>query len=129
MSGGPLFSDWDRSGRSDLRISNDRHYYSNYSDGQEQLWRVASGAPPKLYAGNEGWENLNVWGMGIASYDVTGDGYQLGWIHFGLGGADTAQVRVKWPDGEMGPWLTVTPNQFAVIERGVDEARPWLPKP
>ena len=320
-----LFSDWDRSGRSDLRISNDRHYYSNYSAGQEQLWRVAGGEPPRLYTEEEGWANVNVWGMGIASYDVTGDGYpdyfltsqsdnklqtladgpaepryrdialergvsasrpytgdtalpstawhaefqdvnndghidlfvakgnieavpdyaakdpsnlligqadgtfkegaeaagilsfargrgaaladlnldglldlvevnrrenvsvwrnvgsgdaerpapmgdwlalqldqpgsnrdaigswievkagertlrrevtvggghvggQLGWIHFGLGAADVAQVRVQWPDGEQGPWQDVTANQFAVIERGASEVRPW-PRP
>jgi hypothetical protein len=320
-----LFSDWDRSGRSDLRISNDRHYYSNYSAGQEQLWRVAGGEPPRLYTKEEGWANVNVWGMGIASYDVTGDGYpdyfltsqsdnklqtladgpaepryrdialergvsasrpytgdtalpstawhaefqdvnndghidlfvakgnieavpdyaakdpsnlligqpdgtfkegaeaagilsfargrgaaladlnldglldlvevnrrenvrvwrnvgsgdaehpaamgdwlalqleqsgpnrdaigswievkagertmrrevtvggghvggQLGWVHFGLGAADAAQVRVQWPDGEQGPWLDVAANQFAVIERGASEVRPW-PRP
>ena len=35
-----LFSDWDRTGRRDLRVSNDRHYYV---DGEEQLWRVATG--------------------------------------------------------------------------------------
>ena len=33
---------------------------------------------------------------------------ELGWIHFGLGGADGAEVRVRWPDGEMGPWLALT---------------------
>ena len=27
---------------------------------------------------------------------------ELGWIHFGLGGADGAEVRVRWPDGEIG---------------------------
>src|SRR5687768_10197627 len=41
-----LFSDWDRSGRRDLRVSNDRHYYR---DGEEQLWRVEAGAPPRLW--------------------------------------------------------------------------------
>jgi hypothetical protein len=54
-------------------------------------------------------------------------GGQLGWIHVGLGSADAAQVRVQWPDGEMGPWQTVAANGFAVIERGAGEARPWLP--
>ncbi|HEY8637390.1 MAG TPA: VCBS repeat-containing protein, partial [Candidatus Limnocylindrales bacterium] len=44
-----LFSDWDRSGRRDLRVSNDRHYYSDLSDGQEQLWRIAPGQPPRQY--------------------------------------------------------------------------------
>jgi enediyne biosynthesis protein E4 len=67
-----LFSDWDRSGRRDLRVSNDRHYYR---DGQEQLWRIDPGAPPRAYASADGWQPLQIWGMGIASHDVTGDGY------------------------------------------------------
>ena len=42
-----LFSDWDRSGRRDLRVANDRHYY--YNEGGEQLWEVLPDAPPRLY--------------------------------------------------------------------------------
>jgi enediyne biosynthesis protein E4 len=68
-----LFSDWDRSGRSDLRVSNDRHYTR---DGQEQLWRVEGpGSPPVAYTADDGWQSLRIWGMGIASHDLTGDGY------------------------------------------------------
>jgi hypothetical protein len=67
-----LFSDWDRSGRRDLRVTNDRQYYV---DGEEQLWRVVAGQPPRLYSDADGWRRVEVWGMGIASYDVTGDGY------------------------------------------------------
>jgi enediyne biosynthesis protein E4 len=67
-----LFSDWDRSGRRDLRVSNDRHYYR---DGEEQLWRIEPGRPPKLYGRSDGWMRLRIWGMGIASQDLTGDGY------------------------------------------------------
>jgi len=70
-----LFSDWDRSGRRDLRVSNDRHYYSDYSGGEEQLWRIEPGATPRLYTADDGWRTVRIWGMGIASYDVTGDGY------------------------------------------------------
>jgi enediyne biosynthesis protein E4 len=70
-----LFSDWDRSGRRDLRLSNDRHYYRDHSPGEEQLWRVAPGEPPRAYARDDGWQPLRIWGMGIASHDVTGDGY------------------------------------------------------
>jgi hypothetical protein len=318
-----LFSDWDRSGRVDLRISNDRHYYRD-GDGQEQLWRVASGQPPRMYTDADGWVPIELWGMGIASYDLTGDGYpevflttqgenrlqtlttgpsqptyrdiglkrgvtaaqpfsggdklpstawhpefqdvnndgfvdlfiskgnvsnqpdfaqkdpsnlllgqpdgtfkegadaagiveyargrgaalvdfnldglldlvkvnlgdrvklwrnvgsgdatraaplgnwlalglsqpgsnrdaigawievrvgdamlrrevtvggghvggQLGWIHFGLGSANEAQVRVQWPDGQVGSWMRVAGNQFADIERGATEPRPWQP--
>ena len=69
-----LFSDWNRSGRMDLRVSNDRHYYL-VSEGQEQLWRVRPGAAPSLYTADDGWVATQVEGMGIASYDVTGDGY------------------------------------------------------
>jgi len=66
-----LFSDWERSGHTDLRMANDRHYYL---DGEEQLWRIEPGEPPRLYTRAEGWRRLVIWGMGIASYDVTGDG-------------------------------------------------------
>lgn len=316
-----LFSDWDRSGRSDLRMTNDRHYYR---DGEEQLWRIADGEPPRLYSRDDGWQKMQIWGMGIASHDLTGDGLpevfltsqsdnklqtladgptqpnyrdialprgvtahrpftgdvvlpstawhaefqdvnndglidlyiakgnveaipeyaaldpsnlllsnpdgtftegaeaaglvtfarvrgaaladfnldgmldlievnrrepvrlwrslgsgdregpapmgswialhlqqsgsnsdaigswvevqvgrhtiqreltiggghaggQLGWVHFGLGTATRSQVRVQWPDGEKGPWLTVDANQFLTIERGADRAQTWLP--
>jgi hypothetical protein len=66
-----LFSDWDRSGRRDLRVTNDRQYYVN---GSDQLWRIA-GASPRLYTDADGWVSMQIWGMGIASYDVTGRGY------------------------------------------------------
>ena len=319
-----LFSDWDRSGRRDLRVSNDRHYYRDDGDGEEQLWRIAAGEPPHLYSHAEGWQTVRVWGMGIASADVTGDGYpdyyltsqadnklqaltdgpaqprfgdialakgvtahrpyegdvtmpstawhaefgdvnndgltdlfvakgnveampdyaardpnnlllgqtdgsfvegapaagivtyargrggaladlnldgmldlvvvnrrenvhvwrnvglgdaagagpmgawtairlsqsgsnrdavgswievrigerillrevtvggghaggQLGWIHFGLGLTDQAEVRVTWPDGEVGPWLSLEANSFAIVERGAEAAKPWRP--
>jgi len=318
-----LFSDWNRSGRMDLRVSNDEHYYLR-TEGQEQLWRIPPGEAPSLYTADDGWVTVQVQGMGMASYDVTGDGYpevfltsqsdnrlqtltagpsrptyrdiglkrgvnvaqpftggdirpstawhdefadvnndgfvdlfiakgnvtnqpdyaqrdpsnlllgqpdgtfreaadaggivtfdrgrgaaladfnldgmldlvegsygapvrlwrnvgvgdaskaramgnwlalsvvqpgpnanaigawvevrvgdrilrreltiggghaggQLGWTHFGLGDATSADVRVSWPGGETGPWLRVGANQFAVVPRGVGEARPWSP--
>jgi hypothetical protein len=68
-----LFSDWDGSGRADLRISNDREYYPADA-GEEQLWRIEPGAAPRLYGVDDGWVRVQVEGMGIASYDVTGDG-------------------------------------------------------
>ena len=69
-----LFSDWDRSGRRDLRISNDHAYYQA-TDGEEQLWRIVPGEAPHLYTREEGWAQLQINGMGIASQDLTGDGY------------------------------------------------------
>ena len=66
-----LFSDWQHTGRRDLRMSNDRNYYR---DGSEQLWRIAPGTPPVPYTAADGWRPLQIWGMGIASQDITGDG-------------------------------------------------------
>jgi enediyne biosynthesis protein E4 len=65
-----LFSDWNRAGHQDLRISNDRHYYLR--DGQEQMWRLDP--VPHAYTEAEGWRAMSIWGMGIASRDITGDG-------------------------------------------------------
>lgn len=66
-----LFTDWNRDGRADLRISNDRHYYVR--GGQEQMWAMED--QPRLYGEEEGWARYNLWGMGIASRDMNGDGF------------------------------------------------------
>jgi hypothetical protein len=68
-----LFSNWDRSGRRDLRVSNDRHYYDQ-AEGEEQLWRMTPGQPPSLYTDEDGWVRTQIEGMGIASHDLTNDG-------------------------------------------------------
>lgn len=65
-----LFSDWGRTGRADLRVSNDRHYY--VSGGQEQMWAME--AVPRLYGPDDGWKRHQLWGMGIAARDLDGDG-------------------------------------------------------
>ena len=107
-----LFSDWDRSGRRDLRISNDRHYYM---DGEEQLWRMEPGAPPRLYTDADGWVRVNIEGMGIASYDVTGDAYPD--VFLTSQGANRLQT------------LTAGPSQPTYrdigLKRGVDADRPF----
>jgi len=69
-----LFSDWSRTGRIDLRVSNDQHYYLP-TEGQEQLWRLPPRDVPSLYTADDGWVPVQIQGMGIASYDLTGDGY------------------------------------------------------
>ena len=65
-----LFTDWGRRGRADLRVSNDRQYYVR--DGGEELWAMEP--VPRPYAEAEGWRPLALWGMGIASRDLDGDG-------------------------------------------------------
>ncbi|MGH2452698.1 MAG: FG-GAP repeat domain-containing protein, partial [bacterium] len=67
-----LFSDWNRSGHADLLVTNDRQYYRG---GEDQLWRIRPSQAPVLYGRGDGWQKLEIWGMGIASHDLTGDGY------------------------------------------------------
>ena len=42
---------------------------------------------------------------------------QLGWVHFGLGEAEAAQVRVIWPDGAVGEWETVKAGARVMVGR------------
>lgn len=67
-----LFTDWNKSGLPDLRITNDRQYYRG---GEEQLWQISPGETPRAYTQNDGWETLQIWGMGIAEADLNGDGF------------------------------------------------------
>ena len=60
------------SGRRDLRMSNDRHYYR---DGDASSCGGSSPASRRReYTEADGWRPLQIWGMGIASQDLTGDG-------------------------------------------------------
>jgi enediyne biosynthesis protein E4 len=64
-----LISDWRRTGEPELRISNDRHYYVR--GGFEEMWRLSPLAPRTQ---DDGWPRISLWGMGIASHDITGNG-------------------------------------------------------
>lgn len=67
-----LFTDWDRSGHPALRISNDRQYYRG---GEEQMWKILPGQPPKLYGRNDGWRHFSIFGMGIAQGYLDNTGF------------------------------------------------------
>jgi hypothetical protein len=108
-----LFSDWDRSGRRDLRVTNDRQYYI---DGEDQLWRMAPGQAPRLYTAADGWVAMQIWGMGIASYDVTGDGYPDLFL--------TSQGDNKLQTLTTGP-AQPTYRDIA-LKRGVTAAQPFI---
>jgi hypothetical protein len=52
---------------------------------------------------------------------VVGGGHisgQLGWLHAGLGPSSNVEVRVTWPDGQIGPWQPVRADQHVLVERG-----------
>ena len=108
-----LFSDWSRTGQRDLRLANDRHYYT---DGSEQLWAIAPGEAPRLYTQAEGWRPLQVWGMGLASRDLTGDGLPEVFI--------TSQGDNKLQSLDAGP-AAPTYSDIA-LRRGVTAQRPYV---
>jgi hypothetical protein len=110
-----LFSDWNRSGRMDLRVSNDAHYYLP-TDGEEQLWRVAPGQPPSLYTADDGWVKVQVQGMGIASYDLTGDGYPEVFL--------TSQADNRLQTLSAGP--TRPTYRDIGLKRGANAAQPFM---
>jgi hypothetical protein len=107
-----LFSDWDRSGRRDLRMTNDRHYYV---DGEDQLWRIAPGQAPSPYTRADGWRRLAIWGMGIASYDLTGDGKPEVYL---TSQADN-KLQALVGGGERPTYADIA------LDRGVTAARPY----
>ena len=59
----------DATGATRLRLSNDRHYYVR--GGSEQLYDIDEG---RFLGPGDGWADVQLWGMGIASRDITGDG-------------------------------------------------------
>ncbi|MEL7182414.1 MAG: CRTAC1 family protein [Pseudomonadota bacterium] len=64
-----LFSDEDRDGAATLRLSNDRHYYVR--GGAEQIWDLTKN---RFLGPADGFDAPSIWGMGIASRDLDGDG-------------------------------------------------------
>jgi len=107
-----LFSDWGRHGRADLRVSNDRHYY--VKGGQEQMWAMEP--VPRLYGPADGWRRYMLWGMGIASRDIDGDGRPE--VYLSSMGDQKMQSLVP---GAAGPEY-----RDATYGRGITAHRPYM---
>ena len=106
-----LFTDWSRAGAPDLLVSNDRFYHED--TGEEQLWHL--GAEPRLYGRNDGWQRLRIWGMGIASHDLTGDGLP----DYFLSNMGANRLRT------LAPGSTGTPEFLEIaFDYGVEARRP-----
>ena len=66
------------------------------------------------------WIEVRIGDRVVAREVTIGGGHaggQLGWVHVGLGDQAQAEVRVQWPDGEVGPWETVAAGERAIIDR------------
>jgi hypothetical protein len=110
-----LFSDWSGTGRRDLRVSNDRAYYRQEL-GSEQLWRIVPGEEPRLYTAADGWSTVKVEGMGIGSFDLTGDGLPEVYL------TSQAASKLQTLGGEPG-----RPTYVDIgLARGVNVAHPFM---
>ena len=109
-----LFTDWNRSGEPALRISNDRQYYRG---GEEQLWAVAPGRPPRPYRKSDGWQHLKIWGMGIASIDLDVDGFP----EYALTSMGDTKLQKLDPESDE----TVPVYQDIAFDLGVTAHRPY----
>jgi enediyne biosynthesis protein E4 len=131
-SRGAALADFNLDGLLDLVVVNRK--------APAELWRNTTAnagrwLQVKLYQPGPNRDAIGAWieikrGDHIMRREVfSGGGHasgQNGWWHFGLGQAETAEVRVLWPHGKPGPWHRVNANQF--IEIAPDSSpTPWLP--
>jgi hypothetical protein len=127
---GGLLVDLNLDGKLDMVVTNRRapaQIWRNVSDApgnwvefrlsQDGANRDAIGARVEVRCdGHSAWKEVTV-GGGHA-------GGSLGWTHFGLGDATTAEVRVTWPGGPAGDWQSVSANGFYIVTPGAPP-RPW----
>ena len=105
-----------------------RNVGSGDVDGSEPMggWvAVRLRQPTTNVAAVGSWVEVRAGGRTQIHEVTVGGGHasgQLGWLHFGIGDADDAEVRVQWPDGEVGPWMELTSGEFAIIDARGDRA-------
>jgi len=93
-------------------------------------WVQVTLAQPTPNVGSIGaWIEVRV-GKAVQRREITSGGGHgsgvNGWWHFGVGMAETAEIRVIWPDGEEGPWQKIGVDAHYVLQRGA-EPHVWKP--
>jgi len=111
-----LFTDWNKSGKEALRITNDRHYHRG---GEEQLWNINAGKYPRLFTRADGWQSLVIWGMGIAEGDLNADGFPE-YVLTSMGDTKIQTVDVVQASEEQRPVY-----EDIAYERGATAHRPY----
>lgn len=101
-------------GRLDLVVVNrggPMELYENTTEGAGQYLTVTLKQPaPNLRAVGSTVEILTNRGLQVQEVTI-GGGHVSGAavpLHFGLGNASKAQLRVTWPDGEQSDWMDIT---------------------
>jgi hypothetical protein len=106
-----------------------------------QIWRNTTAAAGHAIMLRLAQQRPNVNGTGAFVEVKTADGIQRrevtsggghvsgqsGWIHFGLGKAQDAEIRVRWPDSGWSAPRTLKAGSFAIVDREAPEPRLWQP--
>jgi hypothetical protein len=87
---------------------------------QDGVNRDAIGAVVEIRRGNK-----------VERHEITSGGGHVsgsvGWLHFGLGAAQEAELRVIWADGTEGEWMALPSGTFQVLRQG-QTAEAWTPE-
>ena len=90
-------------------------------------FRVAQAAPNRAAIG--AWVEVRV-GDKLMRHEIfAGGGHgsgQVGWVHFGLGDAKAAEMRVIWPDMTASDWQPVAADAFFNVTRD-QPIKAWVP--
>ena len=123
---GAALVDLNRDGRLDLAVVNRRaplEVWQNVTPGTGAWLSVALSQPaPNVHAVGA-WIEVEADGRLQAREIVVGGGHAGGTAgaeHFGLGAAETARLRVIWPDGEASDWITVEVGRDLRVTRSAD---------
>ena len=69
-------------------------------------------------------------GAAVERHEITSGGGHAsgstGWLHVGLGTAESASLRVIWPDGSEGDWMDLPAGTFQILQPG-KPPEAWTP--
>lgn len=131
-SRGGAVTDFNLDGKLDLLVVN--------QGSPVEIWRNTTDKPGRFLQLALWQQGANVDAVGAWIEVKTGDHVQrreitvggghvsgkAGWHHFGLGDQSETELRVIWPDGEAGPWETVSSDRFYILKRD-QKAAIWVP--